>query len=276
MSLNFVIQAIQVSKKLSLCNQFSEFPYKYNMMKPIQAMVRDGKVQTLASLITDNMVLPEHDRIWNTGSLLPTNTLRHRSTRSLLSWATSLEPGRWFTQKLVRDALDLVMKQGRLTLPEGVPGFSPQTWLNDESAKLHRLLLRAKKSTVDTAAAPEPPVPSLPAMADIDTCDTLPWTYSAGSLDSSEDRAISTNRVSPTNLKSFASLAGLPDFEEEIVQLGCWASNYSILIADLLMHFYGMLGFTLLRISVRFAPPRDFGPRRYLATSRIKALGVGY
>ena len=161
-------------------------------MKPVQAMVRDGKVQTLARLITGNIVLPQHDRIWNTGSLLPTNTLRHRSTRSLLSWATSLEPGRWFTQKIVRDALDLVMKQGRLTLPEGVPGFSPQTWLNDESTKLHRLLLRAKKSTVDTPEARSAPlVPNPPAMADIDTCDTLPWTYSTGSLDSSEDRALS-------------------------------------------------------------------------------------
>eukprot|EP00439_Symbiodinium_sp_Y106_P038931 s182_g4.t1 len=55
---------------------------------------RKQKVESLAELIWEKVCQPRLPEIRDTGVLTPTNSLRHRATRELLSWASQLGSGR--------------------------------------------------------------------------------------------------------------------------------------------------------------------------------------
>ncbi|CAE7171134.1 unnamed protein product [Symbiodinium microadriaticum] len=70
---------------------------------------RKQKVQKLADLIWKNICQHRLPEIRETGVLTPTNSLRHRATRELLSWANQLS-GRWFTTGMVSEALQIIVE----------------------------------------------------------------------------------------------------------------------------------------------------------------------
>ena len=141
---------------------------------------RGDKVFRITELIYKNCIQPDPDRIKQTGTLLPTPSLRHKRTRECLSFARDIE-GRIFTQALVRDCLRALLANPvkySLELP-CTPGFSSERWIQDESKVLHKLLKRARKSTTaETLAAMDKL---------IDEMETQPWDINSFELDPNED-----------------------------------------------------------------------------------------
>ena len=133
----------------------------------------------LLQLLLDNLVNPHRERIKVTGSLLPTQSLRHRETREALSWAKDLNlgEGRLFTQPLVRDTLADLMEKHSVEVPE-TPGFVMKSWIEHESFILHKALKRARKSTVTSVSG------SAPAMAED---ETQAWSCMDENLDPTQD-----------------------------------------------------------------------------------------
>ena len=141
--------------------------------------VREEKKNKVTQLLLEHLVNPHRERIKKTGSLLPTKSLRHRETREALLWAKDIDmgDGRYFTQALVRDCLkDLVQYHG-VEVPES-PGFVLQSWIDNESSLLHKLLKRARKSTSSSPG-------SVSAMAEE---DTQAWSCMDYNLDPTQDR----------------------------------------------------------------------------------------
>ena len=140
------------------------------------ASERRLKVVKLADLIYQHLVAPDPERVSRSGSLTPTVSLRHKTTRESLQFAKEIGSGRFFTQAMVRDAIqELVDQDGyKLDLPS-TPGFEMQKWISSQAASLHSLLKRARKSTCT------------PAM-DAANADTQPWDiYGDGVLDPNQD-----------------------------------------------------------------------------------------
>ena len=135
-------------------------------------MDRTAKIERLSSLLYTHLIKDHVKEIESTGSLLPTKSLRHRVTRSRLSWASGLESGRWFTGSMVRDSLGHCMQTHAkgVQLP-ALPGFCLDSWLDSTAASLTHILQRAKKSTVSSA---------------MDCAETLPYDFN---LDPAEDRS---------------------------------------------------------------------------------------
>ena len=138
---------------------------------------RATRVETLASLLYQHCICQDRAHFEATGTVTPTGSLRHKATRQCLTFAKNLT-GRWYTQKMVKDALDLMIKQNGLSVPE-VPGFSMKGWLEEQSKILQPLLSRARRSTIkdevshDEVAQVDPAKPS--AMADPDNAETQAW-----------------------------------------------------------------------------------------------------
>ena len=107
---------------------------------------RKNRVHRLSALIYENCIQNDLERFQSTGSVLPTSSLRHRSTRDCLHFAKSLQ-GRWFTKAMVKDALSHLLSVHQPKLPE-VPGFSLESWLEQQTKCLQPLLARARRSTV--------------------------------------------------------------------------------------------------------------------------------
>ena len=137
----------------------------------LPAMARAEKISMISKLVFDHCVAPHTERIRQTGSILPTSSLRHKSTRDTLSWAKDLDQGRYFTHALVRDVLTDILETHKVDLP-CTPGFSQQKWVEDQSRILHKCLKKARrKSTASPAMDPS-------------TLETQPWDY--GELDEEE------------------------------------------------------------------------------------------
>ena len=83
---------------------------------------RSGKIDKVTSLLYQHLVQGNEDRIETTGSLLPTHSLRHKSTPEALSWVRDLnEDGtRFFTQPLIRDSLLQLAEKHNFALPHGL------------------------------------------------------------------------------------------------------------------------------------------------------------
>ena len=136
---------------------------------------RREKVETLAKLLREHVINPQIDKIRTTGTVCPSNSLRHKSTRDLFAWCAKLE-GRWFTAAMVTDALRQAMSAGDIQLPQ-TPRFSMQTWIAGEASILHKLCLRGRKSMEgDKAVSAMAPNP--------DEMETQAWD-----LDPDEDSA---------------------------------------------------------------------------------------
>ena len=115
---------------------------------------RKSKVERLATLIWEHLCRDFLSEIKETGTLCPTNCLRHRVTTQRLLWASNvnLGGGRWFTQGMIKDALAKVVDRPGFELPE-TPGFTKDGWLSATSSSLSKLLSRARRSTVSPAQA---------------------------------------------------------------------------------------------------------------------------
>ena len=111
---------------------------------------RRSKVTKLAQLVCDHLCRDHLGEIRQTGSLLPTKSLRHRVTRERLAFARSLD-GRWFTTCMVRDAVKEVI-QGHEEIELFLPGFSREQWIDSTATSLTAILQRAKKSSMSTSA----------------------------------------------------------------------------------------------------------------------------
>ena len=157
------------------CRVMAGSPYRYNIeTECLKAMAdcRSSKVQKISELLYAHLCRDHLEEIRQTGSLLPTKSLRHRVTRERLAWASSLD-GRWFTACVVRDALKDVMKNhSEIELPS-LPGFTRDNWIDSTSTSLTTILQRAKKSSVPTA---------------MDNLETQPYEFV--DLDPHEDWAV--------------------------------------------------------------------------------------
>ena len=100
----------------------------------------------LSDLFWHNLFRDYLSDIRTTGSLVPTNTLRHRSSRHRLLFASQVS-GRLFTEGIVKDALQKVMTDHAVELPS-TPGFTLDCWLDTTASSLSKLLQRARRSTV--------------------------------------------------------------------------------------------------------------------------------
>ncbi|CAE7249659.1 unnamed protein product [Symbiodinium sp. CCMP2592] len=78
---------------------------------------RKQKVERLAELIWEKVCQPRLCEIRETGVLTPTNSLRHRATRELLSWASQLD-GRWPSHLCIPDT--------------DVEGENPEEWGDED------------------------------------------------------------------------------------------------------------------------------------------------
>ena len=92
--------------------------------------------------------------------MTPSKCLRHKATRELFTWTGELN-GRWFTVNMVGTALARIVKEKKLQPPHA-PGFSLETWLNDESACLQKLLVKSRKNASNSRSA-------------MDGAETQPW-----------------------------------------------------------------------------------------------------
>ena len=110
------------------------------------AMARQAKIEKISKLVFDYCMAPDLERVKTTGSITPTTSLRHRSTRHCLRFAKSLGEGRFFTEALTRDVLSHLLENFAVVLP-ATPGFSTDKWVREEARNLHKLLKRARKST---------------------------------------------------------------------------------------------------------------------------------
>ena len=119
-----------------------------------------GRSQELADHLQACTSSPEdQDRIRTTGDILPTQSLRYKELRRKVRWVTQLPGERYFTVKRVRHAIESLLAKNHFNLP-GIPGFSQQDWLEDQSKKVAKLLQRARKTTVAAMA---------------DDAETQPW-----------------------------------------------------------------------------------------------------
>ena len=138
----------------------------------LRAMLdREAKVQKAAALLYTHCIEPDKERVSRTGSVLPTQSLRHKATRDLLTWTRELAGARCFTHALMRDSLEYIAKAYALELP-AVPGFSVRSWAQDEAAVIHPILKRSRKSTARELSEPAAPDPE--AMAD--DAETQQWS----------------------------------------------------------------------------------------------------
>ena len=177
------------------------------------ALSRATKVADLAKHIYEHVICPQEETIATTGALTPSRSLRHRATRDLLRWAASLPQGRWFTQGMVKAALDKISKEQDLRLPE-VPGFSMPNWVAGEATELHKLLKRAKKLAPELPpeSEEEEEKPKQPAPMDPDNAETLPWPQ----LDPEEDSMFCEKGFSPAS--SFSIDPSLQDSQVPLVK----------------------------------------------------------
>ena len=139
-------------------------------------MGRSDKIEKLQDLLFEHLIKPDFDRIAATGALTPTRSLRHKNTRSKLSWATALE-GRWFTLNMVKDAVRSLREAGKIVLPDSA-GFCNETWMNDECSNLHHLLMRARKGSAGQKSDKTCKNPSSAGTSSVDAMDdaeTQPW-----------------------------------------------------------------------------------------------------
>ena len=143
------------------------------------AGTRAGKVLQMAELFYENLIKPDPDRIQKTGRMVPTSTLRHRATREAFAFVRVVGEGRVFTQALVRDALKVLTENAQkycLHLP-ATPGFTVDSWIQDESLVLHKLLKRARKSTAYAMDTAETQMWDIEAYPDLDPNEDI-WQIS--------------------------------------------------------------------------------------------------
>ena len=132
------------------------------------------KVLALANHIHDYIVRPQLQRIQETGSLVPSKSLRHKATRELFTFAHTLS-GRWFTVKTVKASLQIILRDKYFSLPE-VAGLTEEAWLNDQAAVLQALLVKAKKNGSSGKASDSTGLnSSSPTPAAMDDWETQPW-----------------------------------------------------------------------------------------------------
>ena len=144
-------------------------------------MERRAKIEKVSSLVYEYCVAPDPDRVKNTGCITPSSSLRHKATRHALRFAKDLGEGRFFTQALTRDVLRRLITRYEVHLPS-TPGFDFEAWVRDQSATLHKLLKRARKSI----ATPEESGDEEPAA--MDEQETQAWNCMDGwGLDPGED-----------------------------------------------------------------------------------------
>ena len=140
-------------------------------------LTRQEKVDQLADLLHTHVIKPDLDRINNTGTILPTKSLRHKSTRQACAFASALT-GRWFTVSIVKVSLNKLLDLEAFTLPS-VPGLSESTWLNDQVSIVQELLVKAKKnangSTDLETSSTRAGFSETLAMASMDDWETQPW-----------------------------------------------------------------------------------------------------
>ena len=137
------------------------------MPSNVAEQTRKQKVERLAELIWEKVCQPRLPEIRDTGVLTPTNSLRHRATRELLSWASQLGSGRWFTTGMVKAALVKIVDSHALEVPETTPGFSWESWYTTTSDSLSTLLSKARRSTVGSAPKSDDEA--------MDDGETQPW-----------------------------------------------------------------------------------------------------
>ena len=139
-------------------------------------MERRAKIDAITKLIYQYCVEPDKERIKRTGTITPTNSLRHQSTRHALRFAKSIGTGeRFFTKALTRDCLKHLLTHYTVELP-CTPGCTTEEWIKQQGEMLHKLLKRARKST---AAMEE---------------ETQAWDVMAGmELDPTEDLPLPVN-----------------------------------------------------------------------------------
>ena len=134
---------------------------------------RKEKVESLAEMLYMNLCRDHLGMIKETGSLVPTYSMRHRVTRDRLQFASELT-GRYFTQGLVKAALQHILTNySDVRIRKDTPGFSLDQWLATTAEKLAQLLQRARRSTCSASS---------PAM-DPDNMETQVWEQ----LDEEED-----------------------------------------------------------------------------------------
>ena len=139
-------------------------------------MTRQEKVDQLADLLYTHVIKPDLDRINHTGTILPTKSLRHKSTRKACAFASTLR-GRWFTVAIVKDSLKKLMDLEAFILPS-VPGLSESTWLNDQASIVQGLLVKAKKNafgSTESETSSRAGSSETLAMASMDDWETQPW-----------------------------------------------------------------------------------------------------
>ena len=62
------------------------------------------------------------------------------------SSTNSYKHERFWTKAILRESLDLMMKEKRLEIP-ATPNFSYRVWLKQQTASVHTLVQRARKNT---------------------------------------------------------------------------------------------------------------------------------
>ncbi|CAE7568931.1 unnamed protein product [Symbiodinium natans] len=128
---------------------------------------RDEKGVQLTELLYRNLVIPDQARIKQTGSLLPTASLRHRQTREALAFVRDFDyegHERLFTEKFVKACLRKLLEAPySLDLP-CTPGFQKEAWTNEEGKRLHSLIKKARRSTAMAADAETQPWSCLEAL----------------------------------------------------------------------------------------------------------------
>ena len=114
-------------------------------------LTRDQRVAELARLLYVNVCEPDLERIAKTGSITPTNSLRHASTRRCFCFVRDeIDSGRWFTHQMVTEAIQKLVNDYNLQIPTTCPGFSLGKWISEEATKLLHLLKRSRKSVAGT------------------------------------------------------------------------------------------------------------------------------
>ena len=129
-----------------------------------------SRSQLLASKLESSCCTSDEDlaRIKATGQLLPTTSLKFRSTRRKLKWVLALSSDRYFTYKRVLLAMRLLRISKPFALPN-VPGFDEESWILNQAGVIVRVLQRARKCTGPMADLETQPWPE--DWTDICGCD---------------------------------------------------------------------------------------------------------
>ena len=142
------------------------------------AETRKQKVSKISALLYQHCILPDPNRFAETGSITPTQSLRHKATRECLKWTSAMGHARYFTTRIVKDAVEKMVADYELVLPSTFSGMQ-SSWLEHQTKILQKLLTRSKKT-----------------VAAMDNCETQAWDCMEGldadahGLDPEEDPVV--------------------------------------------------------------------------------------